>query len=121
MKITGKIASGLGEGKFFLSMEHYRNEIRKNLGMDVYPGTLNIETETSYNFKSKPIRIEGYAKDGKTYGGATCYLAKIKGKACAIIVPDLTRHGKNTVELIANVHLRSELNLKDEDVVEVTL
>jgi len=120
MKITGKVVSGLGEGKFFLSMEHYRNEIKKKLGYEVFPGTLNIETLQSFDGKKlAPVRIEGYTKDSKKFGGATCYRAKIKNIECAIIAPDLTRHGKSTIEIIAQNHLRTELNLNDND--EITI
>ena len=117
MKITGKVVTGLGEGKFFLSMEHYRNEIKKKLGYEVYPGTLNIETKSNPDGIKKlaPLRIEGYTKEGKTFGGATCYKAKTNGTECAIIVPDITRHNKNIIELIAPVHLRTKLSLKDND------
>ena len=123
MKVTGKVVSGIGEGKFFLSMEHYKNEIKNKLKMQVYPGTLNIDTgKHIYEFnKLSPIRIDGYTKDGKIFGGATCYMAKINNIECAIIVPDITRHSKNMVELIANEHLRSKLNLKDNDDIEVVV
>ena len=118
MRITGKLVPGLGEGKFFLSMEHYKNEIKKKLKFVPFPGTLNIQSEAPFDPKGlKPIRIEGYTKDNKTFGGATCYKAEIEEENCAIIVPDLTRHEKNIIEVISKIHLRVKLKLNDNDFV----
>lgn len=118
--ISGIIAAGLGEGAFFMSMGHYRNEIRQKLGFDAYPGTLNIKTNGKVSFEGlSKIRIEGYASNKKKFGGAICYRAKLKNIEGAIIFPDLTRHDKNIIEFIAPVYLRSELKL--EDGVEITI
>ena len=117
------ITSGLGEGAYFMSMQHYKDEIRKKLGFDAYPGTLNLKVDEkeliSLN-NTKPIRIEGYISGSKTFGGASCYKAKIKNINGAIIIPDLTKH-KNIIEFISQVHLRSKLNLKDNDKIKVEL
>ncbi|MEM3515703.1 MAG: DUF120 domain-containing protein, partial [Saccharolobus sp.] len=42
LQIKGNVVSGIGEGRIFLSMEYYRNQIAKLLGFEPYPGTLNI-------------------------------------------------------------------------------
>lgn len=120
MRITGKVVSGLGEGKIFLSMEHYKDEIEKKLGFEVFPGTLNIKTQQSFVGKDlAPIKIEGCARNNRKFGGATCYRARIRNIECAIIVPDITRHDKSIVEIIAQDHLRTELSLKDNDKITV--
>lgn len=117
------ITSGLGEGAFFMSMQHYKGEIRKKLGFDAYPGTLNLKVDEK-KLKSlnniNPIRIEGYKSGSKTFGGASCYKAKIKDINGAIIIPDLTKH-KDIIEFISPVHLRPRLNLKDNDKIKVEL
>ena len=41
--LKGTIIKGLGEGAYFMSMGHYKKEIKKKLGFDAYPGTLNIK------------------------------------------------------------------------------
>ena len=120
MKLSGVLTTGLGEGAFFMSMGHYRNEIRQKLGFDAYPGTLNIKTngKVSIGGLSK-IRIEGYAFNEKKFGGAICYRAKLKNIEGAVIVPDLTKHDKKIIEFIAPVYLRSGLKL--EDGIEITI
>ena len=117
------ITSGLGEGAFFMSMQHYKDEIRKKLGFDAYPGTLNLkvdEKELRSVNNIKPIRIEGYKSGSKKFGGASCFKAKIKNVNGAIITPDLTKH-KGIIEFIAPIHLKSNLKLKDRDKIKVEL
>ena len=121
--IDGIITRGLGEGAFFMSMPHYKNEIKKKLGFYAYAGTLNIKiTENEFNSlrNNLPIKIEGYKKDNRIFGGAGCSKAKIKNINGAIIIPDLTKH-KNIIEFVAPVHLKSKLNLKDGDKVKIEL
>ena len=121
--LNGTIVRGLGEGTFFMSMEHYKNQIKKKLGFDAYPGTLNLKVEKNQiNLLKKinPIKIVGFEKDNKTFGGASCYKAKIKNINGSIILPDLTKH-KGVIEFIAHVHLKSELKLKDGDKIKIEL
>ncbi|MBI2658121.1 CTP-dependent riboflavin kinase [Candidatus Woesearchaeota archaeon] len=120
---SGIIIRGLGEGAYFMSMQHYKNEIRKKLGFDAYPGTLNLKAgkkQIEMVKKSLSIRIGGCRTNGKTFGGAGCRRARIKNIDGAIIVPDLGKH-KDILEFIAPIHLKSELNLKDNDKIKVEL
>src|SRR3989344_2237588 len=115
--ITGVAVSGLGEGAFFMSMPHYRNEIRNKLGFDAYPGTLNVKTDEKQIMHLKkltPMTIEGYSSGNKTFRGASCYNAKIKNINGAVIIPDISKH-KDVIEFIAPIQLKSELNIKDGD------
>ncbi len=121
--ISGVIIRGLGEGTYFMSMQHYQKEIKKKLGFRAYPGTLNLKVEKKYidllkNFKQ--IKINGFKQKNKTFGGADCFKAKIKNIYGAIIIPHLTKHN-DIIELIAPMHLKSELKLKDGDKVKVEL
>ncbi|MEK6943041.1 MAG: DUF120 domain-containing protein [Nanoarchaeota archaeon] len=121
--IEGIVSKGLGEGAFFMSMPHYKNEIKKKLGFEAYPGTLNIKVPSDKipeAKKSKSIRIEGYAANGKTFAGALCHIAKIKEIKGAVIFPDLTRH-KGILEFIAPVYVKSALSIKDGDKIKVEL
>ncbi|MEC7688522.1 MAG: DUF120 domain-containing protein, partial [Candidatus Thermoplasmatota archaeon] len=71
------------------------------------------------------IRIRGFLREGRSFGGATAYLAKIRTSesiniSCAILIPDLTRHVE-VIEVIADVFLRESLDLKDGSVVHLDL
>ena len=122
MEINGIVVKGLGEGAFFMSMPHYRREIKKKLGFESYPGTLNIKADKIFSFENlNPIRIEGYSSKGKKFGGAACFRAKLKNITGAVIVPDLTRHDKGIMEFIAPVYLRKKLSLKDDDKITIEM
>ena len=121
--LNGTIVRGLGEGTYFMSMEHYKKEIKKKLGFNAYPGTLNLKvSKNQINLLKNitPIKINGFKSGNKTFGEASCYKAKIKNINGSIIVPDLTKH-KDVIEFIAPVHLKSELKLKDEDKIKIEL
>ena len=121
--LSGTIVRGLGEGTYFMSMKHYKNEIRKKLGFDAYPGTLNLRVSINkINLfkKINPIKIDGFKNNNKIFGAASCYKAKIQGISGSIIIPELTKH-KNIIEFIAPIHLKSELTLKDRERVKIEL
>ena len=121
--VNGTIVKGLGEGAFFMSMEHYKNEIKKKLGFDAYPGTLNVKiTEKGFNSlkNNLVIKIEGCTKNKKTFGGANCRKAKIKSINGAVIMPDINKH-RDILEFIASVHIKSTLKLKDGDKIIIKL
>lgn len=123
MVLNGVVMRGLGEGAFFMSMQHYQKEIKKKLGFNAYPGTLNLKVgkkQADLLKKIVPVKINGYESGSKTFGGANCYKAKIKHVNGSIIVPDLTKH-KSVIEFIAPVHLKSELKIKDGDQIKVEL
>ena len=122
--LTGTIVGGLGEGTYFMSMQHYQKEIKKKLGFKAYPGTLNLKVSKKQKGSLKNfniIKIEGFKQKNKIFGGADCYKAKIKNMNGAIIVPHLTKHKKDIIEFIAPVHIKTELNLKEGDKIKIEL
>ena len=122
--MEGIITSGVGEGSIFMSMEHYKKEIKEKLGFDAYPGTLNIKTnkeQIESLKKINPIRIDGYEKGNKTFYGANCYKAKINNINGAIIIPDMNKHKEDITEFIAPVNLKSKLKIKDGDRIKIEL
>lgn len=121
--LNGIIVKGLGEGTYFMSMHHYQNEIKKKLGFKAYPGTLNLKVGKKQMELLKniaPIKINGFKSINKTFGGANCYKARVKGINGAVIIPELTKH-KDIIEFIAPIHLKSELKLKYGDKIKIEL
>lgn len=124
MVFEGIVTSGLGKGAVFMSINYYKEMIKEKLGFEAYPGTLNllIDNEQLNTLKKiDTMRIDGFKKDGKTFGGARCYKIKINNIDGSIIIPDLTEHEENMVEVIAKVNLKSELQIKDGDKVKIQL
>lgn len=122
--MEGIVISGLGEGAFFMSMNHYKKEIKKRLGFDAYQGTLNIKASKEKIValkKSNSIKIAGFKKGEKTFGGVSCYKAGIVDIDGALIMPDINKHKDDVIEFIAPVNVKSKLNIKDGDKIKVEL
>ena len=121
-KIRGIVTKGMGEGAYFMSMPHYKKELKNALGFESYPGTLNIKTSQDWRslLSSKnSIEIEGFEKEGKKFGGVKCYLAKILDIDGAIIIPHYNKHKDDIVEFIAKDHVKTKTEIKDGDEVEL--
>jgi riboflavin kinase, archaea type len=128
MTFAGKVFQGLGEGAYYIGLEGYRTQFAKALGFDPYAGTLNVKLESPDQVELKRelrgfdgLRIEGFQRDGRTYGGARCYRAKVgkKGIAGAVLVIDRTHYDDSVLEIISPEFLRGALGLKNGDVVEL--
>ncbi len=126
LRFTGKVTSGLGEGRYYLSQPGYVVQFTERLGYTPYPGTLNVRLSGEALRKAgvvgdwSGIRIDGFQASGRTFGGATCFAARMNGRACHLIHPDRT-HYKDVVEFVAADCLRETLHLKDGDTVSLEL
>src|SRR5208337_4812172 len=49
--LEGTVFTGLGEGAYYISKEHYRKQFAEKLGFDPYPGTLNLKLTADYDIK----------------------------------------------------------------------
>ncbi|HYA10586.1 MAG TPA: DUF120 domain-containing protein [Thermoplasmata archaeon] len=126
MSISGEVASGLGEGRYYLSQPGYVVQFTERLGYTPYPGTLNVRLRASELRRLAAlrdwngVRIDGFEAAGRTFGGATCYLAQLNGRRCHLIRPDRS-HYQDVIEFVAPERLRSRLRLKDGDAVKADL
>lgn len=124
VRFRGTVASGLGEGRYYLSQPGYVLQFQERVGYPPYPGTLNVRLAAADLVRVGSvknwdgIRIDGFEASGRTFGGATCYPARLSGRPCHLIVPDRTHH-QDVVEFIAAEFLRGALGVKDDDAVEV--
>ena len=126
LSIAGTVASGLGEGRYYLSQPGYVLQFTERLGYSPYPGTLNVRLGPEERRKIdllegwQGLRIDGFQASGRTFGGATCFPARLNGHACHLIHPDRT-HYKDVVEFVAPECLREALPVRDGDTVEVAI
>ena len=143
MHLSGKVSSGLGRAHVFMAQPHYQEQFKQVLDVSAWPGTLNLDMDESslsdyknlrilsgleegdISHHSKSFRIKGFERDGKSFGGATAFLAKISVDnenwiECAILIPDLTRHTE-TAEVISGSFLRESLPCKDGDKLKIKL
>jgi CTP-dependent riboflavin kinase len=126
-----------------MSQKHYQSQFKVVLGVGAWPGTLNVDvgSESMDDFSHlrviagldvgtaseavQPLRIEGFERDGRSFGGATAFRGRIRRgegnwEECAILIPDLTRH-TSTAEVISGAFLRESLPCTDGDLVEIEL
>ena len=139
--LQGVVATGLGRAHVFMAQPHYQNQFKSVLGAGAWPGTLNISLygDNLAEYKSlrvlagleegegaegaKPLRILGFERDGRSFGGATAFEAEITRGGdewieCAVLIPDLTRHTE-TAEVISSSFLRERLPCEDGDLVSL--
>ena len=157
MDMRGRVSSGLGRAHVFMAQSHYQDQFKLVISATAWPGTLNLEVsgesfvkylalrefagvETAnisdeFERDAKEIdtssiashRINGFEREGRSFGGATAFLATINhvggsgdmSLKCAILIPDLTRH-TDVVEVIASVFLREAFDLLDGDELSIT-
>jgi len=126
LSVSGHVASGLGEGRYYLSQPGYVVQFTERLGYAPFPGTLNVKVGADALRKLSliavwnGIRIDGFQASGRTFGGATCYPARLSGRSGHLIQPDRTHH-KDVVEIISAENLREVLHVKDADPVAIEL
>jgi riboflavin kinase len=111
----GKIVKGSDEGKYYISLPQYTKEIKKAVGFTPFPGTLNmqldesqIETRIALR-EHRPIVIEGFKHQGRSFGPAELYPCTIEGCEGALIFPFRSHHGLRILEIISPHDLTKKL------------
>lgn len=125
--LTGTVISGLGEGRYYMSIPHYREQFDNLLGFVPFPGTLNIRLDpASIQAREEVEHIEwfeipGFTADERTFGGVRALPCRIRGNECAMVEPSRTHYPTDIVEVISELELRKILNLNDNDAIEVEI
>ncbi len=125
----GTVFTGLGEGAYYITKEHYLKQFIEKLGFNPYPGTLNLKLTTDYDIKTRTeleaypaIEIQGFKNSDRTFGTVKCYPIMVENKIKGAMITALrTHYDSSTVEIIAPVCLRKHLNLKDGNKVKVEI
>jgi riboflavin kinase len=131
LTLSGRVTSGMGEGRHYISLPGYNRQFTEKLGYDPYPGTLNVSLDAASKRARgsldafDPVDIDGWEDEERTYGPAVCYPARVENadgqtySPVHVIVPVRTHHDEDQLELIAPDKLRDELGLLDEDTILV--
>ncbi len=124
LMITGRIRTGMGRGKFFLSKGGYRAQFIRKLGIDPAKGSLNIHVDVPSKLSllegSEGITIEGFREGDDEFGEVVAFEAEIEGLKAAAIIPRKTSH-VDVLEVVSEYDLRRELHLEDGDRISVTV
>ena len=123
ISIAGVVASGLGQGARFMSLPWVRDGVSRLVGFTPYPGTLNVRLDADMVGVWRRIKEGGAVVLAPTppepCGARLFPLVVSPDVEAAVIVPDVTGYDEGLIELIAAVHLRSRLGLRDDDRVTV--
>jgi hypothetical protein len=122
LTLSGQVVTGLGQGATFTQLEWARQQFITQLGIDPYPGTLNLrltgaaELAAWLNLKAQPgLRI---VPPDSAWCQARGYPVRVAGRLPgAIICPEIPAYPEAQVEIIAALSLREVLSLQDRDVV----
>ena len=120
ISLHGVLTSGLGQGAQFARLEWVRHAIRRMIGFDPYPGTLNLRLVDADMLVAWRRILEGPAllltpPPPERCGARLFPVVVAPDVRAAVVVPDVTRHGEDVLELVAGVHVRSALGLRDDD------
>ncbi|MBL8202399.1 MAG: HAD-IA family hydrolase [Chromatiales bacterium] len=123
--IVGTVRTGLGHGAGFTSLPRVRQQFIQALGIDPYPGTLNLELDPGAIPHWRSLTAtpgHRLAPERATDCAARCYPVRASRAGgspvtAAIVVPEVPGYAPEQVEVVASVSLREVLGLADGDVV----
>ena len=115
ISLKGKVYTGKGEGKKFVTLPWVEHQIKEKLGFVPFAGTLNIRLNRE-GFANKKMLTEASRIEiapEKGYCKGVLIRAKISGLDCAVIIPLVVGYPPDVVEVISPVFLRQALHLSD--------
>ncbi len=115
--LKGRVVSGDKTGAYFISK--YAERIKSKLGYDPFPGTLNIELNHAPNLPTRSHFISSWSEAGRNFGAVWIYPSIMLNTKVFVIVPEMTHHAKNVIEIVSQHCLRTKLKLKNGDYVEI--
>lgn len=117
--LHGTVQSGVGEGARFMSLDWVREAVRDAVGFDPYPGTLNVRLADGEALRrwreirqAAGLRLQ---QPPTAPCGGRLFPVVVANVQAAVVVPDVTRYGDEILEVIAAVHLKGRLGLRDGD------
>jgi riboflavin kinase len=129
--LRGVVATGMGEGRYFVALPGYKRQFVDRLGYEPFEGTLNVDlTPESVRRRCAiehmaSIPIDGWEDDERTYGPAECYPVTVETAdertydTAHVVVPERTHHDADQLELLAPDRLRDRLSLDAGDQVTI--
>lgn len=131
INFNGVLVSGMGEGKYYMSLEGYRKQFLRRIGYIPFPGTLNIKLIDSLSLQNRAKiesfryqLIDGFHDSERTYGWVKCYPVIINGNKnirSDLLILERTHHDKNMLEIISPANIKKVLRLKNGNNVKVTM
>jgi len=121
MIFRGRVVSGRGYGKFYVTLPWVIAQIEEKFGFTPYPGTLNLKVEKDVrSLVEEKAKVEIEPAEGFCRGLAIEVLIGNAVKA-VVVIPKVANYPEDLIELVAAENLRLKFNLKDGDEVTVKL
>jgi len=124
IKIHGIIYEGAMRGKQLI--ERHGNRLQHMLGYYPFPGTVNVKLDKKINMEDyETTRLQHHLLDGRVWIDARLAKAVLHkngiSQECWIIREETSVHEEEIVEIISKEELKTKLQLKEDDDVEVEL
>lgn len=127
--MEGELFSGMREGRYYISVEGYKNQFKEKLGFEPYLGTLNLKLKSYSDLQTKKIllnypgvMIEPFENKGRTFGEVKCFKTLINDKVeGAVLLIQRTHYGEDVLEVISPEYLREKMKLKDGDKIRLKI
>lgn len=120
--LSGRVASGVGQGVFFTGLDWAREQFVAKLGIEPFPGTFNMVIDDPDGMASwvRLKRTDGIRivnpGDGPHDCDGRCWKVTLAGRIdAAIVLPEVSEYPPAQVEIIAPVGVRAALGIEDGD------
>jgi CTP-dependent riboflavin kinase len=119
VKLVGKVFSGMGMRKDYLSKKPYQKNIKSIIGHKPLPGTLKFRCSKEEVGKVldqlEAEKIQSFKFKGEKYSAVNVCPAKLQDKTVAVLRMEVTDYSSEVVEVVAEDNLRREIGLEDAD------
>lgn len=126
MELSGRVVTGTGRAAHFTELEYAKRQFLDKLGIDTWPGTLNITLDDAASRAGWQSLCNSAGIDIHSPDGNNCDLRSYpvhinKQIAAAIVFPQVDGYPEDKVELIAPLPLRRHFSLADGDRINLSL
>jgi HAD superfamily hydrolase (TIGR01509 family) len=125
LTLSGRLARGKGEGASFTRLPWAREQFLSRLGIDPFPGTLNLALDAACLPGWQALRASPgvpVVPPVPDWCEGRCYPVRVEGRVPgAIVFPGVPAYPEDQLELIASVSLRETLPRSEGDPVSVEL
>lgn len=116
---SGLVCGGVGEAAGFLSIDWVREGMRRAFGFEPWPGTLNLRMEGA-DWQRWRARLMAHPaiilEPAPGFCPARCFAVRLADRIdAAIVFPDVPGYPEDKLEIVAPLHLRTALSLRDGD------
>ncbi len=127
-ELLGRLATGRGRGKHFTQLDWAREQFLAKLGIDPFPGTINLIVDNPESIKvwnrlkdTPGVRIDN-PNDGPHDCDARCYPVSIDGQIdAAIALPEVAGYSPAKIEIIAAREIRDALGIDEGDSIRLVI